>query len=83
MTNYCGVGTDLLDFVADRSPHKQGKLTPGKHLPVVAPERVIAERPAHLVVLAWNFLDEIRAQLHAYEAGGGRFVVPVPRPRVA
>jgi C-methyltransferase C-terminal domain/Putative zinc binding domain/Methyltransferase domain len=83
LTNYCGIGTDLLDFVADRSPHKQGKLTPGKHLPVVAPERVLAAKPKHLVVLAWNFLDEIRAQLHAYEAGGGRFVVPVPQPRVA
>jgi hypothetical protein len=82
LTNYCGLGPDLLDFVADRSPHKQGKLTPGKHLTVVAPERVFADKPAHLLVLAWNFVDEIRSQLHAYGDGGGRFVVPVPAPRV-
>jgi hypothetical protein len=83
LTNYCDVGTSLLDFVADRSPYKQGKLTPGMHLPVVAPERVLSAKPAHLVVLAWNFIDEIRKQLHAYEAGGGRFIVPVPQPRIA
>jgi len=83
LTNYCGIGPSLIDFVADRSPHKQGKRTPGQHLPVVAPERVLAANPTHLLVLAWNFIDEIRTQLHAYEAGGGRFVVPVPQPRVA
>jgi hypothetical protein len=83
LTNYCDIGTTLLDFVADRSPYKQGKLTPGKHLPVVAPERVLEAKPAHLLVLAWNFIDEIKKQLHAYETGGGRFIVPVPQPRVA
>jgi hypothetical protein len=68
--------------VADRSPYKQGKLTPGMHIPVVGPEKVIADRPDVLVVLAWNFVDEIRKQLAAYEKAGGKFMVPVPEPRI-
>ena len=82
LTNYCGIGTDLLSWVADRSPHKVGKLMPGTHLPVVSAERVLQERPAHLVVLAWNFFDEIVKQQDAYRQAGGKFVVPVPFPRV-
>jgi C-methyltransferase C-terminal domain/Putative zinc binding domain/Methyltransferase domain len=83
LTNYCGIGKDLLDWVADRSPHKQGKMMPGTHLPVVSVDRVLAEQPAHLLVLAWNFFDEIKQQQSAYVAAGGKFVVPVPVPRVA
>lgn len=80
LTNYCNVGTDLLDFVADRSPYKQSKLTPGMHLPVVSPDRVIKDQPDYLLVLAWNFFDEIAKQLAPYHAKGGKFVVPVPTP---
>ncbi|MCA2980429.1 MAG: class I SAM-dependent methyltransferase [Myxococcaceae bacterium] len=82
LTNYCRIGTDLLSWVADRSPYKQGKLTPGMHLPVVPAERVKAEQPKHLVVLAWNFFDEIVKQQDAYRQAGGKFVVPVPSPQV-
>lgn len=82
LTNYCGIGTELLSWVADRSPYKQGKLTPGMHIPVVGAERVAAERPKHLLVLAWNFFDEIAKQQDAYRQAGGRFVVPVPSPQV-
>ncbi|MGZ5971761.1 MAG: methyltransferase C-terminal domain-containing protein, partial [Polyangiales bacterium] len=82
LANYCGIGRDVLPWVADRSPHKLGKLMPGVHLPVVPPQQVIDERPDYLLVLAWNFVDEIEHQLEAYAAKGGRFVVPVPEPRV-
>ncbi len=82
LTNYCRIGPEVLSWVADRSPYKQGKLTPGMHLPVVGPERVLEEKPAHLLVLAWNFIDEIERQLAAYQQAGGKFVVPVPSPRV-
>jgi hypothetical protein len=82
LTNYCQIGPELLSWVADRSPYKQGKLTPGMHLPVVGPERVLAEKPAHLLVLAWNFIDEIEKQLDAYKQAGGKFVVPVPAPKI-
>ncbi len=82
LTNYCSLGPDLLPWVADRSPWKQGKLTPGMHLPVVAPEEVLKQQPKHLLVLAWNFFDEIAKQQQAYRSAGGRFVVPVPFPEV-
>jgi SAM-dependent methyltransferase len=83
LTNYCAVGPDLVSWLADRSPYKQGKLTPGMHLPVVGPQKVFDEQPKHLLVLAWNFFDEIARQLDAYRKKGGRFVLPVPAPRVA
>ncbi len=82
LTNYCQIGPDLLSWVADRSPYKQGKLTPGMHLPVVGAEKVLTEQPKHLLVLAWNFFDEIVKQQDAYRKAGGRFVVPVPAPEV-
>ncbi len=82
LTNYCNIGTDLFSWIADRSPYKQGKLTPGMHIPVVAPERIAQEKPSHVVVLAWNFLDEIRKQQNAHAKAGGKFIVPVPEPRV-
>ncbi len=80
LTNYCGVGPDLLSFVADRSPYKQTKLMPGTHLPVVSPDRVFKDQPDYLLVLAWNFFDEIANQLAPYHDKGGTFVIPVPAP---
>ncbi len=82
LTNYCRIGPDLLTWVADRSPYKQGKLMPGMHLPVVGPDRVLQDKPTHLLVLAWNFFDEIVRQLDGYRQAGGKFVVPVPAPQV-
>jgi hypothetical protein len=82
LTNYCQLGPDVLQWVADKSPHKVGKLTPGMHLPVVGADRLAAEMPKHVVVLAWNFFDEIVKQQAAYRSAGGRFVVPVPFPQV-
>jgi len=82
LTNYCAIGSDLVEFVADRSPHKQGTRMPGMHLPVVAPDAVMREKPDYLVVLAWNFFDEIRKQLSEYESAGGKFVLPIPEPKL-
>ena len=65
-----------------KSIAEQGKLTPGMHIPVVGAEKVLEEKPAHLVVLAWNFFDEIVKQQDAYRKAGGKFVVPVPSPQV-
>jgi hypothetical protein len=80
LTNYCGLGPEQLRFVADKSPYKQGRFTPGMHLPVVPAERVMQDRPDYLLVLAWNFVDEIAAQQAAYVQAGGRFILPVPEP---
>ena len=77
-----GIGGDLLDFVADRSTVKQGRLTPGNHLPIVPPEALLERRPDATLLLTWNFADEIFRQQRAYLEGGGVFVVPVPEVRV-
>jgi 2-polyprenyl-3-methyl-5-hydroxy-6-metoxy-1,4-benzoquinol methylase len=82
LLNYCGIRTDLLDYVADRSPHKQGKFLPGTHLPVVAPERIRETRPAYVLILPWNLRAEIMDQLAHIREWGGRFVVPIPRLEV-
>jgi len=78
LLNYCALGGETLDFVADRSPHKQGRLTPGTHLPIVGPEELAKRQPDHTLLLTWNFADEILRQQQAYRKAGGRFIVPVP-----
>jgi SAM-dependent methyltransferase len=83
LLNYAGIGRETLDFVADRSPHKQGRYMPGAHVPIVGPERLVEARPDYCLLLTWNFAEEIMAQQAAYRAAGGRFIIPVPAPRVA
>lgn len=82
LLNYCGIGADTLDFVADRSTYKQGRLTPGTHLPIVEPGQLLARQPDDTLLLTWNFADEILAQQHTYRERGGRFIIPLPRPRI-
>lgn len=77
-----GIGPDLIAFVADKNRLKQGLFTPGTHIEVAAPEQIEADRPDLLLLLAWNFADEIRRQQAAFAARGGRFLVPIPEPRV-
>jgi hypothetical protein len=82
LLNAVGIGTDVLDFVVDRNVHKQGLLMPGVHLPIRDPSALLDERPDYTLLLAWNFADEILAQQDEYRRRGGRFIVPVPEPRV-
>jgi SAM-dependent methyltransferase len=82
LLNYCGLGAETLDYVVDRSTIKQGRYMPGVHLRIEAPARLLADRPDYVIVLAWNFADEILEQQAEYRGGGGRFVIPVPTPRV-
>jgi hypothetical protein len=79
LLNHAGVGTDLIDFVVDRSTVKQGLLMPGVHLPIRPPEALLQERPDAVVLLSWNFKDEILKQQAEFRRGGGRFILPVPR----
>ena len=72
-----------LDYVVDRSPHKQGRYMPGVHLPIHAPSRLLEDRPDCVLLLTWNFADEILAQQAEFRQGGGRFIIPVPAVRVA
>ena len=82
LLNYCGVTTADIAYVADRSREKQGRLLPGSHLPVVAPERIFETRPDYVVILPWNLHQEISAQLAGIAEWGGRFVTFVPEVRV-
>ena len=82
LVNYVGIGPELVDFVVDRNVHKQGLHMPGTHLPIRDPEALLEERPDYVLLLAWNYKDEVIAQQAEYLAGGGRFVVPVPSPQV-
>ena len=80
LLNSSAIGPDLIDFVADRSPHKQGKLLPGVRIPIVPPERVVEQMPDHVLMLAWNLSDEILREQRAYVEAGGRFILPIPSP---
>lgn len=78
LLNYCGIGTDLVDYVVDRSSHKQGKFLPGSHLPILAPEALFERKPDYVLILPWNLQAEITAQLARVRDWGGRFVIAIP-----
>jgi hypothetical protein len=82
LLNTTGIGTDLIDFVADRNVHKQGRYMPGVHIPICEPERLRAEMPDYVLLLAWNLKDEIMRQQAEYQRAGGKFIVPIPSPTV-
>ena len=80
LLNFAGLGTEVLEFVADRNVHKQGRFIPGVRLPIVPPGRILEEQPDYLLILPWNFKEEIMGQQAEYRQRGGRFIVPVPEP---
>ena len=82
LLNHFGIGSDLLDFVADRSTHKQGRFMPGVGIPIVAPEALLERKPDYCLLLTWNFAEEILAQQTDYRQAGGKFIVPVPEVTV-
>jgi SAM-dependent methyltransferase len=83
LLNFCGIGSETLDFLVDRSTVKQGKFTPGTQLRIYSPDKLLEEQPDYTLLLTWNFAEEILQQQAEYRRRGGRFIVPVPRPRVA
>jgi SAM-dependent methyltransferase len=82
LLNYYQIGPDLIEFIADLSPMKQNKFTPGTHIPVDNPERIYDAEPDYLLILAWNFADEIMEQQAKFRERGGQFIVPVPEVKI-
>lgn len=79
LLNFCGVRTDLVDYLVDRSPYKQGHWLPGVHIPIFDPERIKTDKPDYVMILAWNLKDEVMAQMAFIRDWGGKFVVPIPK----
>lgn len=82
LLNYCKIGTDILEYIVDNTPFKQGLYTPGMHVPVVPSDRIIIDLPEYTLLLAWNYLDEISRKEQRYMELGGKFIVPIPEPRI-
>jgi SAM-dependent methyltransferase len=82
LLNYCGIGTDFVDYASDRTPYKQGRYTPGTHIPIYGPERIAETKPDYVLILPWNLKKEIMLQLAYVGDWGGRFIIPIPKATI-
>jgi len=80
--NYCGIKSDVIDFVVDASPHKQGKYLPLSHIPILSENMIKEEKPDYIIILAWNLCDEIVKQLSYAEIWGAQFITAIPEIRL-
>ena len=82
LLNYCGIGRELVGFTVDKNKMKVGAFTPGMHIPVLPTTALMEQQPDYVLILAWNFADEIMRQQSGYRESGGKFIIPIPKPIV-
>ncbi len=82
LLNYCKIDGDILDFITEASTLKIGKFTPGAHIPVVSDEELLNTQPDYALLLGWNFAKDIIEKLSEYSARGGKFIIPIPFPKI-
>jgi SAM-dependent methyltransferase len=82
LLNYCGIRHDFLDYTVDRNPYKQGKFLPGTHVPIYSPDRIRETKPDYVMILPWNFKDEIMEQTSYIREWGAQFIIPIPEARI-
>ena len=82
LLTYCGIDTSILDYVTERNVSKIGKYTPAMHIPIRPDEKLLEDQPDYVLLLAWNFADEIIKNTSAYQETGGKYIVPMPKPRI-
>jgi hypothetical protein len=78
LLNYCGVDANLVEYVVDLNPHKQGCFLPGSRLPIYPPSRLAMTKPDYVLILPWNLKDEITAQMNYVRDWAGQFFIAVP-----
>lgn len=82
LLNFCKIGADLLEYIIDTTPFKQGCFTPGTHIPIFPEDRFHADHPDYALLLAWNYAEEIIAKETKFRRGGGKFIIPIPQPMI-
>ena len=82
LLNYCKIGPELLDYITEKNIMKIGSYTPGMHVPVYSDKELLIDKPDYALVLAWNFADEIMANNKSFTRNGGKFIIPLPRPKI-
>jgi hypothetical protein len=82
LLNYCGLGTDFIEYTVDRNPHKHGAYLPGTRIPIYAPDKIDETKPDYLLLLPWNLKEEIMQQMSHIRSWGGRFVTPIPNVEI-